>query len=216
GFYNASEKLAKAISAESAGKSEVAKKYREVADKQACSAKSYIQAAGAYVEGKMSEGASWKCEGSSFQKKADYQVKGIEAQEAGKTELAADYQEAATISQRAVDKHKLAVQIKAAGKGGEGVSWSNEGKSLQAMADYRIKAIEAQMTEKTELTAGYQEASAVSQRAADQWKESALAKAEGRESEYTRLWQSGKAMQEEADAVAKRAEGNYSANRTNS
>ncbi|HLB32992.1 MAG TPA: hypothetical protein VJK54_02035, partial [Chthoniobacterales bacterium] len=84
GFFNAAEKLEKAIEVEIAGKPAIALKYREAAEQQASSVEYYIKSAIAYGVGKTAEGKSWEKGGISLQSKAFYDVKAIEAEEAGK------------------------------------------------------------------------------------------------------------------------------------
>ena len=198
---------AKASEAQEAGKTQLAASYREAAAISQRAADQHKQAAQTKAAGKEDEGTSWGWEGASLQTKADYQAKASEAEELGKTMLARGYREASIISQRAADQCKLAAQTHASGKKEEGFSWDNEGNSLRKKAEYQAKISGAQEAGKTQLAEGYREASIISQRAADQYKQSALAKAAGRKSEYTRLWEAGEATQAEADAIAKKAEG---------
>ncbi|HLB33304.1 MAG TPA: hypothetical protein VJK54_03610, partial [Chthoniobacterales bacterium] len=109
---------------------------------------------------------SWHHTANSLEKTAAYWTKAFEAQEAGKTTLAAAYREAVATSERAADQWKLSAQTFAAGKKREGVRWMEEGASLQSKANYGAKASEAQEAGKTMLAAAYREAAATSQRAA--------------------------------------------------
>ncbi|HLB33714.1 MAG TPA: hypothetical protein VJK54_05715, partial [Chthoniobacterales bacterium] len=84
--------------------------------------------------------------------------------------------------------------------------------SLHSSADYQAKVSEAENTGKTTLVAGYREAAAIYQEAANQYKKaikvSTLERIRGerQSGEGTRLRQSGDAMQAEANAIAMKAE----------
>src|SRR3990167_5165466 len=196
----------KASEAQEAGKTTLAAGYRKAAEISQRASDQYKLSAQTIVIGKQSEANSWGNEGKSLQAVADYKAKASEAQEIGKIQLTAGYQEALAISQKAADQWKLSGQTKVAGKQDEGISWGCGGKSLQTMADYQAKVSEAQEAGKIQLAEGYEEAAATSQKAADQYKQSAQARAEGKVSESTRLLNEGKAIQIEADAIAKKLE----------
>ncbi|HLB33460.1 MAG TPA: hypothetical protein VJK54_04425, partial [Chthoniobacterales bacterium] len=207
---------AKAYEAQKVGKTTLASGYQEAAATSQRAAEQYKLAAESIAaEGYGSDKPeSWEEEGSSLQKKADYQAKASEAQEAGKTMLAAAYREAAAISQRAADQQELSVEKKAAGtwmiktncswKGSRGGSF--EGLSLQAKADYQIKAAEAQEAGKTALARGCREAAATSQQAADQHRKAVMAFDARKEDEGERGFYTGESIQEQADYQAKAAE----------
>ncbi|HLB33532.1 MAG TPA: hypothetical protein VJK54_04785, partial [Chthoniobacterales bacterium] len=95
GFYSAADKLAKAIEAEVAGKPEVAQKYRAAAEQQVLSVEPYTQAAAAHAEGKTDKGHSWNMIGRGFYNAAEKLEKAIEAEVAGKPEVAQKWSEAA-------------------------------------------------------------------------------------------------------------------------
>ncbi|OHE76450.1 MAG: hypothetical protein A3F67_07545 [Verrucomicrobia bacterium RIFCSPHIGHO2_12_FULL_41_10] len=86
---------------------------------------------------------NWSNVAKAFGRTAFYWKKVGEAEQAGKTILAAGYREAAAISQKAVDQYKLSAERKDAGKESEGVCWGNAGDSLLSEADTLGKAIEA-------------------------------------------------------------------------
>ncbi|HLB32879.1 MAG TPA: hypothetical protein VJK54_01465, partial [Chthoniobacterales bacterium] len=198
---------AKASEAQEAGKTTLVAGYREAATTSQKAADQCKLSAQTKASGKESEGIYWAWEGTCLQLKAHYQAEASAAQEAGKTQLAACYRDATATYQRAADQFKQSAITSAAGKESESTSWYFEGNSLQLKAFYQLKAMQAQEARKTQLAASYQEAAAISQRAADQWKQSAIAYAAGgNSSEYTRLWQAGQATQVEADAIAKKAE----------
>ena len=196
----------KASEAQETGKIEIAASYREAATICQRVVDQWEQSVLAVDAGKENEAISYQEEGKSLQAMADYQVKASEAQEAGKTEFAAGYREAAATSQRAADQWRLSAQTKGEGKLGESINWGNMGKSLQTVADYQVKASEAQEAGKVELVRGYQEVVAILQRAADQWKQSALAFASEKESEGNSLGGGGYSLQMKADYQAKAIE----------
>ncbi|HLB34189.1 MAG TPA: hypothetical protein VJK54_08145 [Chthoniobacterales bacterium] len=191
----------KAIEAQEAGKIQLVAGYREIAATLEQIADQWKQSALALASGKKNEGVSWELVVKSLQAVADYQVKAITAEEAGKATLAAGYKEVIAISQRAVDQIKKSITTKVVGKESEGVSWELAGKSLQAVADYQAKAIEAEEAGKMQLAAGYREVAAISERAADQYKQAAGARAVGNESEAEQLSNEGKRIQAVADAL---------------
>ena len=197
---------AKAAEATESGKTTLASGYLQAASTSEMAAAQWSKAAQTFAAGKESEGISWGWEGASLQLKADYEAKAAKATESGKTTLAAGYLQAATTLEMAAAQWRQAAETKAAGKESEGISWHKEGFSLKSKADYEAKAAEATESGKTTLAAGYLQAAATSEMAAEQWKDSAIAKAEERESDYTRLWQAGQASQEKADKLAKEAE----------
>ncbi|HLB32865.1 MAG TPA: hypothetical protein VJK54_01395 [Chthoniobacterales bacterium] len=173
----------KACEAEEAGKTTLAAGYKEAAVISDCAADQYRESALASAEGKESESISWHCAGKSLQLKAGYQAKASEAEEAKKTALAVGYKEVAAKSQDASDHFKQAVETSAVGKERESISWHWAGISLEEKVGYQTKAIEAEEAGKMTLAASCGENAAISERVADQYRQSALAYAAERERE---------------------------------
>ncbi|OHE78796.1 MAG: hypothetical protein A3F67_04170 [Verrucomicrobia bacterium RIFCSPHIGHO2_12_FULL_41_10] len=201
-YFNANYQL-KALEAHEASNLVLAAGYEAVVETSQKAVDARKLAAERHAEGKLDEGNSWDLQGKSFQSKADYQAKLIEAQEVGKTVLALGYREAAESSQRAIDQLNLAAERHAEGEKRDGESCRWQGSSLQSQADYRVKAIEAQEVGKTALATGYREAAETSQRAADQSKLSAERIAEGKESEGMSWQKQGISLQSKANYQVK-------------
>ncbi|HLB33246.1 MAG TPA: hypothetical protein VJK54_03320, partial [Chthoniobacterales bacterium] len=148
---------------------------------------------------------AWRSTANSLEKTSKYWTKANEAEGAGKTTLAAGYKAAAEIAQRSADKYQaiaagvvrgvMEVMNKAEIFGWEGAL------SLQKQADYQVKAIEAEEAGKTQLAASYRKAAAVSEKAAERHEQAAKAFDEGKESESTQLFNTGKTTQKEANAI---------------
>ena len=166
---------AKAYEVEEAGERTLSMDYKELATISQRAADHFQRAAEAQAEGKVTEAEHWNLSGKSRQSQANYQEKAIEAREIAETTLAVSYKEAAAISREASESHAQSVQIRGEGKENAGISWGLEGISLQARADYQIKAYEAQEAGKTTLAADYREIAAISQYAAERFKRSAQA-----------------------------------------
>src|SRR3990167_9092187 len=182
-------------------KEALAVSYREIAVTYQRAAEQYKQSAQTIAEWKGAESLSWRHAGKSLQSKAENEVKAIEAQEAGKIQLVAGYREIAATLEQIADQWKQSALALASGKKNEGVSWELVVKSLQAVADYQVKAITAEEAGKATLAAGYREVAAISERAADQYKQAAGARAVGNESEAEQLSNEGKRIQAVADAL---------------
>src|SRR3990167_8104310 len=189
--------------AQKVNKIELATDYKNASEVSRCAVDQYKKSVEISIAGKESEGNSWYGRGRSLQSQADYQAKAAEAQESGKIQLAAGYREAVAISECAANQWKLSAETKAAGKNSEGVSWGNEGESLQKKADYQAKASDAQEAGKAQLAGGYREAVLLSQRAADQHRQAAEAASIGKETESTSWYWGGKSLQTMADYHAK-------------
>src|SRR3990167_11142017 len=196
----------KANEAQEAGKITLATGYREVVAVLECAAYRYQQAVLVSSAGKESESNNWYWVGASLQAKAEYQVKAIEAEEDGKITLGADYRMAAEVSQRAAEQFKKAALAVAEWKTKEGNSWAWEGRSLQANADYQVKAIEAEKIGKLKLAEGYREAAVTAGRAADQWKLAAQTYAAQRESVGNSWSMEARALKAKADYQVKAVE----------
>ncbi|HLB34094.1 MAG TPA: hypothetical protein VJK54_07670, partial [Chthoniobacterales bacterium] len=139
-FYNAAEKLEKAIEAEAAGKPEVAKKWREVMEQQLQATDLFTKASEAKTAGKEQkgyrqgygfynagepEGDCWHNAGLSLNNAAEKLAKAIEAEIAGKPEIARKWHEAAEQNKRSVESYAQAVKTYAAEK--EKYSFRGEG-----------------------------------------------------------------------------------------
>ncbi|HLB34871.1 MAG TPA: hypothetical protein VJK54_11650 [Chthoniobacterales bacterium] len=198
------------VEAQEAEKTQLAAGYREATATSQRAADQWKSSADRTVAIKFMEGCGEEEEGNSLQKKADYQAKASEAQEAGKITLAAGYREAVATSQSAADQCKQSVQTEHAGKKHEAMCWVWVGDSLQKKAGYQAKATEAQQVGKTILAAAYREAAAISQSAADQWKLLAQTKASEKEDEDdvidTLVGGNGRPLQQKADYQAKACE----------
>ncbi|HLB34075.1 MAG TPA: hypothetical protein VJK54_07575 [Chthoniobacterales bacterium] len=173
----------RALEAEEKGEITLAAAYREAAVTSQEAADQSKLAILAYAEGKERKGDACNLAGESFQLKVGYQIKALEAEEAGKTSLAVGYREAAATSQEAADQNKIAVLAYTEGKEREGDIYNLISESFQAKADYQTKTIAAKETGKTSLEAGYREVVATFQRAADQRKQAVQAYLEGKKSE---------------------------------
>ncbi|HLB33260.1 MAG TPA: hypothetical protein VJK54_03390 [Chthoniobacterales bacterium] len=192
---------AKAIEAKEAGRKSLAVGYQEIAETFQGASDVYKLSAEKSAEGKESESISCYEEGVSLEKKADYQAKALNAQEAGKNNLAAAYREAAETSQGAAEAHKLSTEKAAQGKKGEEHSWYSYGGSLQSKAYNQAKAGEAQEIGKVAWAVNYLKIADNLQKDADRLKLAAERYAIG-ESE----WNQGISLQKEADYRAKIAE----------
>ena len=198
---------AKAAEAQEPGKTTLAAAYREASEISWKAAEQYQKLALAQQAiGRKDGDLSWEYAGKSVQLQADYQAKAAEAQEAGKTTLAAAYREAAETSRKAAEQHKQSVETIVVGKHSEGNSWYCAGLFLQSQVDYQVKAAETQETGRTTLAVGYREAAETSRKAAEKLKQSAEAKAAGKQSEGISWGWAGKSLQSQADYQAKAAE----------
>ena len=191
---------AKANEAQEAGQSVLAAAYREAGETLQRAVEAQKQAVERYVANKCWEGGSWGHQAESLLSKAKYQAKVGEAEEVGKIELIVSYREVAEIYQRAADLYGEAVLAKVAGgehdekRLKEAICLEEAASVTRAeanarvkKADYEAKANEMQKTGKVEVAAAYREVAETFQRAADQYKQAAVAKVAGREDDYKRL-----------------------------
>ncbi|HLB32956.1 MAG TPA: hypothetical protein VJK54_01855 [Chthoniobacterales bacterium] len=196
----------KGLEAQKSGRKNLAKSYQEAA---AASQKAVDQlqlAAKKHADENWNEGFSLDWLGSSLQKEAEYQVKAVEMQEAGKTMLVSGYKEAAKISKNAADKWGQAAQLFSKRKENEAISWQNMGKSLQLKANCQATMVEVQEAEKTILTAGYEEAMGTFQKAASQWEQAAKAFENKKENEAISRQKVGELLQTKAGYQVKTIE----------
>ena len=164
---------AKAVEAEGGGKQPLAASYRNLAKTTEQAANQKKLSGGTDAIGKENEEDSRQREATSLQSSANYQLKAIEAEEVGKTSLAAGYKEVAAISQHAVGLYQQSVLAYASTfYSNEGTGWRRAGNSLQSSADYRAKALEAEEAGKIKLAAAYREAAENSQIAGDRYQRS--------------------------------------------
>ncbi|HLB32979.1 MAG TPA: hypothetical protein VJK54_01970 [Chthoniobacterales bacterium] len=202
---------AKAYEAQEIGKEQLAAGYREAAAILDVAVGYYRQAALSYANMRKGsllsgekQGYSWNSAAQSLESQANYWVKASEAEEEGRTVLAVAYREAATISQEAADYGQKAAEnfaIKDNGGGG----WYWKGKSLQVVADYQVKAAEAQEAEKIQLAAAYREVAEISERASNYWELAASSFDAGREDEAISWQNQATSLQAEADYQVNRA-----------
>ncbi|HLB34788.1 MAG TPA: hypothetical protein VJK54_11225, partial [Chthoniobacterales bacterium] len=122
--------------------------------------------------------------GQSLQLKADYQAKAAEAQEAGQVQLAAGYKEAVATLEKAADCYERASQSYIAGKENDVTNWEKAKSSLEIVANYQVKACEAEQVGKIILAARYREQAARAQREADQYQQSIQGNIVSQESEH--------------------------------
>ncbi|HLB34591.1 MAG: hypothetical protein A3F67_10665 [Verrucomicrobia bacterium RIFCSPHIGHO2_12_FULL_41_10] len=183
GFYYAADHLGKAIEVEVAGKSEVARKYREVAEQYACSAEPFTQSARAYEQGKTAEGASWNHIGSRFYNAAGQLIRAIEADAAGKPEIARKYREVAEQQVRSVEPYAQAARARSAGKTEEGQSWNGAGIGFYNAGLNLEKAIEAEVAGRPELARKYREVAEQYTHSVEPHTQSARAYAAGKKDE---------------------------------
>ena len=165
--------------------------------------------------GKEGEEISWSGAGSSAHFSADYQLKALEAEKAGKMTLATGYREAAATLEQATNCFEEAAEPCA--KGGDITlhsqsisSWNWAGKSLQAKADYEAKASEAEEAGNAILAAGYRETGVTLEQAANLFKEAVQAYNEEDHGEafcIGECWDlAGKSLQAKVDYQAKASE----------
>ena len=148
----------KAIEAEVFGKPEIARKYREAAEKYTRSAKSFTKAVGVYVVGKGEKGKCWHNVGLALSIEAHELGKAIESEVAGKPEIARKYREAA-------EKYNLAVEyytkvVKAYNQNLEAAGYNLQlvGDSLNEAAEIQEKAIKADENNKPAIALKWREA----------------------------------------------------------
>ncbi|HLB34404.1 MAG TPA: hypothetical protein VJK54_09260, partial [Chthoniobacterales bacterium] len=143
----------KAIEAEAADKPEIAEQWSEVAKKQSEAAYLLIKAS---EEKDWYKRDCWNDASMNFSDAAENLEKAIEAEEAGKPEIAQKYREAAwsyTKSARAYAEGKYAQE-----KINECQSWNKIGNRLNKVAENLEKAIEAEKAGKPEVTQKYRDA----------------------------------------------------------
>ena len=205
-FQSQADYQIKVIEAENAEQSILAAGYKEAAVTLQYAADMWKKSAEAKAIGRNNEGVKLGNSGEYYQKKANYQVKACESENVGKTALAASYGEIVATLQNAIDRWKLSLAAHAEGKEKEGNSWHYSGNSFQLQADYLAKVCEANAAGKIELAAGYKEAVATSQYAADMWEKSAESYAAGKHSEAIELGNYGERYQKKAGFQAKASE----------
>src|SRR3990167_9513580 len=127
--------------AEGEGKATLAAGYREAAAITQRSADKYQAIVERGVKGVSKEEIFGWEGGLSLQKQADYQVKAIEAEEAGKAQLATTYREAAALSEKAAEQYEQAAQAFDEGKKSESIQVLNTGKATQKEADAMVAKI---------------------------------------------------------------------------
>ncbi|HLB33937.1 MAG TPA: hypothetical protein VJK54_06855, partial [Chthoniobacterales bacterium] len=164
---------AKASEAQENGKEALAAGYREVALISEKAAELREQEAQKKALGKIDEGVNYGVEGECLQLQADYNIKAIEAEEAGKVILATGYREAAETSQRAAGIKHQAGEAIASGKEYVGNSLSWVGQSLKLKAEYQAKIIIAREAGKEVLAVRYREVVETSQKASEYYQQAA-------------------------------------------
>ena len=207
-MYSSANYQVKAIQAGEDGNTELTAVYREASEISRAAVEQCKQAVLLHTTETMSTSLNWNWSGMAFQKHADYLVKMVEAQQAGKTMLAAGYREAAKASYKQAEQWKQSAEIKIAQKGIEGVSFDYAAISLAELSEYQVRAAEAQEAGKTALAASYREVVETYQKAAEQLQESALAYAAGNEGEYARLFNEAVFTKQKAEEMVKRVEEN--------
>ena len=198
----------KALETQELGKLQLAAGYREAATTSQRAADQWKLSAEATLDEKKSQN---DCNnlgfvGESLQTKADYQAKASEAQDEGKNDLAKGYLEVITIFQKAEDLLLVAERMHAAGEAVKADCCRRESLPLQAKANYLAKASEAHEVGKEQLAAGYREAAATSQRAADQRKLATIAD-DSRKVFESHSWEmEAQSLQKKANYQAKASE----------
>ena len=175
----------KALEAQKAGDKELAAGYQKIVEICQRATDALELSAKRNAKGKIDEAVSWSQQGQYLHLMAVSQEKVMKAQEVGDEALVSGYQKVVETSQRSVDALQLFVKRKAAGKEDEATSWMAQGISLHSMASFQAKAVEAQEAGIIALTAGYQEAAEISQRAADASQLSVERYVEGKKDEAT-------------------------------
>ena len=143
----------KANRAQENGKAALASAYREAARTLEHATDEYEQSVLDYVKIAYELGDTHYIAGKSLCAKAEYLVKAAEANEAGKIALAANYREAAVISQSAEKQYQEAMVFYSEERHEQGHIFAKKGASLQKKADYQVKISEAQEAENMVLTA---------------------------------------------------------------
>ncbi|HLB32700.1 MAG TPA: hypothetical protein VJK54_00530 [Chthoniobacterales bacterium] len=192
----------KAIEAEKDGKKDLSLNFREVAETYQRAADAFKLGGERIAEGKKIKSDCLNNQGVFLESKADYQVQAIKAEQAGQRELTVDYREMAETYQRAADAYKLADEKSAEGKQSEADSWKWQGRCFKAKAHYQDKAT----WKNKRFAVDYREVAEMCQRAADQYRESALAKATGKDNDYNCLWRAAEITREETIRKAIAAE----------
>src|SRR3990167_4368764 len=186
----------------------VASESEQAAEYSRKAAEAYAQAWEKDEEEDWELGNLWKEAGKSMQLSANCGVKAIEVQGLGRENKAQEYIETSKVFKQALEKFVEAVQLLQEEKKEENTTLLYQGLSLQSEAmskKYRLQEQEAQEAGRRTLAVGYQEAVEISQRAADQYTEAALAKAAGGKDDY-HLQKEAEATAKEADAIAKKAD----------
>ncbi|HLB34807.1 MAG TPA: hypothetical protein VJK54_11320 [Chthoniobacterales bacterium] len=200
----------KGIEVRSLGKGEsCVREYEEAAEKFKQASRKFKQAVQSLQGGRERGEEIMFTEASSLQSEGmtkKYKLQGVEAQEAGKKQLVADYQKLVTLSQKAADRWKESRLAKSLGKKSEGNSWSGKAYCLQQQADYQAKAIGVQEAGHSVLATGYREAVLILEKAAEQYEQSALAYAAGKENEGNSWCSAGKSLQSQVDYQVKAIE----------
>src|SRR3990167_932565 len=192
----------KAIEAEKDGKKDLSLNFREVAETYQRAADAFKLGGERIAEGKKIKSDCLNNQGVFLESRADYQVQAIKAEQAGQRELTVDYREMAETYQRAADAYKLADEKSAEGKQSEADSWKWQGRCFKAKAHYQDKAT----WKNKRFAVDYREVAEMCQRAADQYRESALAKATGKDNDYNCLWRAAEITREETIRKAIAAE----------
>ena len=172
-FYNAAEKLVKAIEAEVAGESGIPEKYRKAAEIQENAVEHFIKAAKAYKNEKLPEGDRWNSAGNGFYNSAEKLVKAIEADAADNARVAEKYREAAEQQEISVDHYKKAAEAYAEGKISKAIDCNNKGNkfyyhgiSLSRAVEQIVTAIQEEGSRQSILDENYRDPSTQFQQSA--------------------------------------------------
>ncbi|OHE77965.1 MAG: hypothetical protein A3F67_05620 [Verrucomicrobia bacterium RIFCSPHIGHO2_12_FULL_41_10] len=189
-LYYAIEKLKEAIKAESAGKSEEARGWREAAEYYRRSVEFRAEAARAYEQEKTEEGKSWNYAGDCFLKAERELEKTIVAENAGKPEEALKWREAAEQYKHAGELYIQSARAYARGKEDEGASWYHAGQHFDNAVIKLGKAIVAKSAGKPEEAEKWSEAAEQYKYAGELFIQSARAYGQGKTTE-AKSWNDG-------------------------
>ncbi|HLB33314.1 MAG TPA: hypothetical protein VJK54_03660, partial [Chthoniobacterales bacterium] len=202
---SSAETMLKAIEAREAGETERSAEYEKVAAKSEQAAELRKQSAEVYGERKEDQGNQLGWAGLYTQSSAETMLKAIEAREAGKTILAAEYEKAAIKSDQAAGLMKQSAQAYAERKEDQGSELACAGEYTQESAKTMLKAIKARKVEQIELSAEYEKIAAKSEQAAELRRQSAQAYA-AEEDQGRELGCAGEYTQANAETMLKAIE----------
>jgi hypothetical protein len=165
----------KAAEAEQNDKLMLVPEYRKLADLCGHALDYYLKGTAAYGAETTYEGTSWNNAGHGCYSSAEKLGKAIEAEAAGKPDVAQNWREAAKLFQDSIDPFLKAAAAHKAGKTDEGNSWNNAGDSLYYSAGKLGEAIEADAEGKPEVAQKWREAAKLNQDSIDPFLKAAAA-----------------------------------------